>query len=131
MSNPSGLEVIYRWDAPSGPDNDDEKEVVTPKVAVGAQEVEMVPSGVASKEDYARVAEDDDGGDARDLEAIRAMSAADLQQELEVILCDLVSRVGGDLSRPVDPQMALVLLGMDSMSVIQFKGVLDNRYRGI
>ena len=128
LSNPIGLEIVYRWDASIGADSEVENENVNNAVPAGGQEVEMVPSSGANKADYARVAEEEDGDGVRDPETIRAMSAAELQQELEVILCDLVGRVGGELTRPVDPQKPLVLLGMDSMSVIQFKGVLDNRY---
>jgi hypothetical protein len=50
-----------------------------------------------------------------------------LAARMEVILADLVSRVGGHLGIPMDRRVPLVSLGLDSMSIIQFKGVLDNK----
>ena len=76
---------------------------------------------------YARVAasNDDDHSSGED---IRSMPADELKSRLETILCDIVSRVGGDLKPPVDPEIPLISLGLDSMSIVQFKGVLDNRF---
>lgn len=54
-----------------------------------------------------------------------------LAARMEVILADLVSRVGGQLSVPMDRRVPLVSLGLDSMSIIQFKGVLDNKYANL
>jgi hypothetical protein len=91
----------------------------------------VVGPGAGPKgEAYLQVPGEEEGGrgsNIRGAEEIRAMSGAALRQELEVLLCDIVGRVGGELVPPVDAGKPLVLLGMDSMSVIQFKGVLDNR----
>lgn len=127
MGQPIGLEVLYRWDAPS--DFTGNSDVVIDNAAKDdddeAKGIEMIPSPRGDV--YTAVPGDDDRGHIRDVEEIRAMAVADLQHELEVILCDIVGRVGGELQPPVDSQKPLILLGMDSMSVIQFKGVLDNR----
>ena len=89
--------------------------------------VEMTPHGGSKIEAYHEVPIEEDRGIVRDAEEIRNMPYDVLRQELELILCDIVCRVGGELQAPVDVNKPLVLLGMDSMSVIQFKGVLDNR----
>ena len=89
---------------------------------------EVEPSQLLKKNAYAPVPVNDGLGNVREAEEIQNMSLVDIQSELENILCYIISRVGGDIQPPIDPDKPLVLLGMDSMSIIQFKGVLDNRF---
>lgn len=128
MSSPISLEVLYRWDAPadvdgaleinSSMDNIKDTDIVSEMASNG---------GPLLSESYSKVPVDDDRLVGRNVHDIRSLDHDVLMHELEIILCDIVSRVGGDLCPPVDIFKPLVLLGMDSMSVIQFKGVLDNR----
>ena len=95
------------------------------------QGIEM---GAASGRPYNRVENAPAGFDEDDIksfEELRALPAEELMQRLETVLCDLISRVGGELTPPVDPDVPLVSMGLDSMSIIQFKGVLDNRFNAI
>lgn len=120
-----GLDVLFRWDALLAPEKDALPNIVDyRKDEIHDNEIEM---SVSQTNAYSRVPPlDPEKG--RDPDEIRRMSSSGLQQELELVLCDIVSRVGGDLKPPVDGRQPLVLLGMDSMSIIQFKGVLDNRF---
>lgn len=76
---------------------------------------------------YARVAasNEDDHSSGED---VQSMGNEELKGRLETVLCDIISRVGGDLKPPIDPNVPLISLGLDSMSIVQFKGVLDNRF---
>jgi hypothetical protein len=136
LSIPSTLQVVYRWDSPSGAEEDfpEDKKASRnddPATGGGGDGIEM---GAASGRPYNRVEnapvglEDDD---IKSVEELRALPTEELIHRLETILCDLISRVGGELTPPVDPDAPLVSMGLDSMSIIQFKGVLDNRLEAL
>lgn len=59
-------------------------------------------------------------------EQVRAMSIDEIQSRLEMLLLDVASHGPSPLSKPIDPEAALVALGLDSMSIVQFKGALEN-----
>ena len=56
-----------------------------------------------------------------------------LVQQLETALLQVSAQGPSELSAPIDRDAALLSLGLDSMTVVQFKGVLENRqqYAGI
>lgn len=58
---------------------------------------------------------------------VRNLPLPALTQKLEAVLCQVASQGASPLSPPVDPELPLSALGLDSMTVVQFKGVLENR----
>ena len=61
-------------------------------------------------------------------EQLRAMSDSDIRSRLEHALL-LVSNQGhAKLQQPIDPRTPLSGLGLDSLTIVQFKGILENRY---
>lgn len=121
LSVPSGLDILFRWDSSSSIND------VSNISDINNFEMETDKS-VAKVDGYVPVPNAGSQGAIRDIDEVRSMTYADLKLELENILCGIMERVGGEITLPVDVSLPLVSLGMDSMSIIQFKGVLDNRY---
>ena len=61
-------------------------------------------------------------------EEVRNLSLPALTKKLETVLCQVASQVASPLTPPIDPELPISALGLDSMTVVQFKGVLENRY---
>jgi acyl carrier protein len=61
-------------------------------------------------------------------EETRALSVAEIQNRLEVMLIRISSQSGAGLTPPVDPDAAINSLGLDSLSVVQFNGVLQKKF---
>ena len=57
------------------------------------------------------------------------MHIEEIASRLEAILLDIASHgPSGPLGRPVDTDTALVSLGIDSMTVVQFKGAVESTF---
>jgi len=62
-------------------------------------------------------------------EQVREMHIEEIASRLEAILLDIASHgPSGPLGRPVDTDTALVSLGIDSMTVVQFKGAVESTF---
>lgn len=61
-------------------------------------------------------------------EIIRSMSIAQIINRLEATLLKVASTSPSQMTAPIDQNTALVSLGLDSMTLVQFKGVLENRF---
>lgn len=62
------------------------------------------------------------------IEQVRQMSHKELVGQLEFLLCQISAQSSSQLLTPIDPHAPLVSLGLDSMTLVQFKGVLENRF---
>jgi hypothetical protein len=60
-------------------------------------------------------------------EQVRALSVEELLTQLEFHLLEIVSHGSGSLTSPVNTDVAISTMGLDSQSLVQFKGVLDRR----
>jgi acyl carrier protein len=126
------LNAIYRWDG-------DVSALDVPVVEAGGDEGDLAEGGATPEGEvsnhqgrkYAPVATGEQSGLSTAplaVEQVRAMPLGDLVRSLELILLQISSQGPTQLSSPVDPDSPLVALGLDSMTVVQFKGVLENRY---
>ena len=61
-------------------------------------------------------------------EEVRALPLPDILKQLEAILLQVASQGPTPLSTPVDPSAPVSTMGLDSMTLVQFKGVLEKRY---
>lgn len=132
MAEPTTLEIVHRWDNTSASTSgaaiedaavDTEMEVNT-SATTTHQPAAKAPATTQGHANAAATSADVSMLDTtNDLD----FSTDGLAARMELILVDLVSRVGGHLTTPVDRRVPLVSLGLDSMSIIQFKGVLDNK----
>lgn len=59
---------------------------------------------------------------------IRQMSLEDLADKLQQALIHISSSGPVKLGYPVDKTISLTSMGLDSMTIVQFKGVVENRY---
>ena len=62
------------------------------------------------------------------LEEVRNSSVEELLLKLESVLLQISSQGPSELKAPIDRHTPLISLGLDSMTIVQFKGVLENRY---
>lgn len=127
------LQVVYRLDA--------EKEV---EVEVDGQE-ENTPGGSAKNaQGYAKVSTSDPAsttagaapaavvlptvtGRAHTAEEVRALPLAEIAKQLEDLLLQVAAQGPSPLTGPLDQQMPVTAMGLDSMTLVQFKGVLEKR----
>lgn len=61
-------------------------------------------------------------------EDIRNLSKAEIQDKLEKLLIQISSVGPTQLKAPLEKRLPLISMGLDSMTVVQFKGVIENRY---
>jgi acyl carrier protein len=61
-------------------------------------------------------------------EQVREMSLEEIGDRLEALLLDIASHSASSLSKPVERDAALVILGLDSMTVVQFKGAVESTF---
>lgn len=62
---------------------------------------------------------------------IRSMSLSSIEQLLETKLHQVSSQGPAPLPLPIDRNTSFVAFGLDSMTVVQFKGVIENRYDAV
>jgi acyl carrier protein len=67
-------------------------------------------------------------GPALSAEELRALPVPEIMARLERTVVAVSSQGSSPLTAPIDPSKSLVLLGLDSMTVVQFKGVLERRF---
>ena len=108
------LQLVHRWDR--GQDSPD----AAPVEEVDARE-EAVPSAAGpAVEGQLRIPR-------FTAEEVRGKDVEELCRLLQDALVLLSSSGPAKLSPPIDPNTSLTALGMDSMTVVQFKGVLERR----
>jgi hypothetical protein len=62
------------------------------------------------------------------VDEIRELPMQEISNRLERVLIQVSSTGPTQLQAPIDVNIPLIGLGLDSMTVVQFKGVLENRY---
>lgn len=60
--------------------------------------------------------------------SLRQISVAQIEARIELSLVQVCSQGPSPIYSPVDRDAPFVSLGLDSMTMVQFKGVLENRY---
>jgi len=115
------LAIVRRWD---GLPSDD---IVVSKVemeeGVGNEGIEMF-----RKEGGGAGGEGDSLMVEFKPEEVRAMSVAEILDQLESTLVGITLHSPSPISSPVDRTVPLLNMGLDSMTVVQFKGVLENKF---
>lgn len=113
------LDVLYRRDGEESPDAD-------PGVADPSEESQ---SG-SSQTGYHPVSFDESAvvPSPQSAEEVRALPLPDILKQLEALLLQVASQGPTPLSAPLDPSAPVSTMGLDSMTLVQFKGVLEKRY---
>jgi hypothetical protein len=126
------LQTVARWEAPSAGSGDDGEGTMMGVVAAGDMD------GNQSGDDGGRGLGDEGVGEghvemggpvsAEDREKFKAMSVAEIEDLLEKRLVQIsVNSATGQLPTPVDRNTSMVAMGLESMTMVQFKGVIENR----
>mmetsp|Transcript_27246 Transcript_27246/g.45699 ORF Transcript_27246/g.45699 Transcript_27246/m.45699 type:complete len:908 (+) Transcript_27246:46-2769(+) len=69
------------------------------------------------------------GGGMKSAEEVRAMSIGDIIKQLEKLLFAVASQGPSPLTGPtIDAHLPVTAMGLDSMTIVQFKGVLEKRF---
>jgi len=109
------LDVLYRRDGESS-DADLEEESLPESNQTGYQPVSSDENSTVPSPQSA--------------EEVRALPLSDILKQLEVLLLQVASQGPTPLSTPLDPSAPVSTMGLDSMTLVQFKGVLEKRYGG-
>ncbi len=126
------LSILFEYDNPHAHQAASSQDRLGEAKSNGGPAISSKASG------YTMVAQADDAAaptsaiDSLPLETIRGMEHAQLayrlQRALQHILGTATSSEGGVDEKLIDEHQALVALGVDSMALVQFKGVLEKRY---
>lgn len=123
------LKVLYEFENPHAQNTADADEPRSGADGAGA--------GAGTKKGYEAVAQTDRAPpklaiEALPLESIRGMEHPQLvyrlQLALQVVLGTSTGAAEGEKEKFIDEHQALVALGVDSMAIVQYKGVLENRF---
>jgi hypothetical protein len=131
------LQVLYRLDGT-------EADLSAATAAVGDGAVEIAAGDVrgsgasGGKDGYAKVRTEGDvaadvppvhvTGPAHTAEEVRQLPLAEVTAQLESLLLQVAQQGPSPLTAPVDRTVAVSALGLDSMTLVQFKGVLEKRF---
>lgn len=61
-------------------------------------------------------------------EELRQLSVPQIKTKVEAALIAVSQSGPSQLSAPINPSLSLVALGLDSMTIVQFKGILEHRF---
>ena len=112
------LEIVHRWEG------DAEVQVATnDTVQAEASGGKFSPMGVENS------SEDDDL--ISSAEDIRSMELSAIEALLEKKLFQVSSQGAAPLTMPIDRDTCFSAFGLDSMTVVQYKGVIENKYAKI
>lgn len=59
---------------------------------------------------------------------VRALTIPEIKGKIEIALCAVSQSSPTPLKAPINPSLSLIALGLDSMTIVQFKGILENRF---
>lgn len=122
------LKVLYRWEGQEAAAGAGAGAVVDTALDVAQlSPPTWIDAGPGSAGDEAHEGQGLVGMDlpAYTAEEVRALPLADILVRLEALLLNVAGSGPCHLSTPVDPDAALVVLGLDSMTVVQFKGAVE------
>lgn len=117
----SSLKLLHKWDILSSGEEEFVPLQYSQSAAAGADGNDNVDVSVENVEtaEAARTL-----GPRLTAEEVRALSEAEILTKLENAL--LV--VNPNLSSPIDPEIYLRALGLDSMPIVQYNGLIEKRY---
>jgi len=135
------LSIVKAWQSSTDPSTADEGEdsKFVDELPAQSHKLEIVTAHNAEVS-LGASGEDDEGVVAEGSRLVAPFTAADIRemgvQELEALLETKLVEVGGGsqgeqtdaLKLPIDRHRSLMSLGLDSMTIVQFKGVLENRF---
>eukprot|EP00602_Paraphysomonas_sp_CaronLab_P007959 CAMPEP_0185034110 /NCGR_PEP_ID=MMETSP1103-20130426/23687_1 /TAXON_ID=36769 /ORGANISM="Paraphysomonas bandaiensis, Strain Caron Lab Isolate" /LENGTH=811 /DNA_ID=CAMNT_0027570633 /DNA_START=15 /DNA_END=2450 /DNA_ORIENTATION=+ len=126
------LQILAKWEAPPGQQNTNYETGGESTINV---EDSAVNNGKAIGEDNTSVAQDGnleiDGlvQQTSSADEIRSLTIEEIEGRLEEKLMQISSSgPTGPLAVPVDRGTSMASMGLDSMSIVQFKGVIENRF---
>ena len=130
------LEIVQKWEGNLNEKDvqlldEDENEIDTEDTVMDHEQLEK--SRVPLETDLNKDRDDDEEATlveppSHSAEELRAMSLSALEQLLETKLFQVSSQGPAPLPLPIDRDTSFVAFGLDSMTVVQFKGVIENRY---
>lgn len=129
------LQIVYRLDAEKEAEAEVAGEVGTPgnkaKGASGYAKVSTSDPAAAATVDGAAtpavVTLPAVTGKAHTAEEVRALPLTEIAKQLEDLLLQVAAQGPSPLTAPLDQNMPVTAMGLDSMTLVQFKGVLEKR----
>lgn len=129
------LQVVAKWEAPLGGADDNEstmmgvaQEDVGDRYSPGQMDGvigDHPNDGAADGEGHIEM-----GGSvsAEDRQKYKSMSVGEIEDLLEKRLVHIsASSASGQLPTPIDRNVSMMAMGLESMTMVQFKGVIENR----
>ena len=108
------LDILYRWDSPvlnqTGIENDD-----------GDDDDYLLQGGDDELRQIAL-------NSSQAATAIRELDITEITSRLENLLTQISSQSPSPLAPPIDKSTPLMILGLDSMTVIQIRGVIEKKF---
>lgn len=130
------LSILYRSDSDHHSHNNTHHE----DASCGSTEA-AATVGVATKPGYIAVRSDEESksrqphkpayvslGPAMSESEVRSLSVSEAKSRIESALCAISQSSPTQLTPPINPSRSLVELGLDSMTIVQFNGILENRF---
>lgn len=117
---------MRKWEG-SGKDIDfvpETDEIVAENSVIQANGKGIVPMETDTQNESSSLV---DTGPSYSLDEIRAMNLGAIEKLLETKLHQVSSQGAAPLALPIDHNTSFVAFGLDSMTVVQFKGVIENR----
>jgi hypothetical protein len=114
------LTILYEWSSPVGSEDNDFNE--------NPDATEAIQSGNKTFEESKSNDNVSSNRSIKYSEAeIRRMSEFEIIVLLESLLVNVSSQGPSPLNSPIDPDSSLISLGLDSLTLVQYKGVLEKR----
>jgi hypothetical protein len=67
----------------------------------------------------------------KDANAVRSMTHAEIVSRLEAQLIAIAGQGAAPIQGPINQNTPIITLGLDSMTIVQFKGLMEKRYMRI
>ncbi len=116
------LSIVYRWDAPSG-----QADALVASLADVTVDMEGV-SAQTSRAPKPRAGSTPITLPFQTPEELAALPFRRVQELIEALLIQVCDGSPAPQTAPVDPSLSLLDLGLDSMTIAQFKGALDSQF---
>lgn len=129
------LQVVYRMDA----DASEQSKITGVDDTAGATcSMGTKKTGTSGTTGYSKVHNEETGavelvslpavsGTAQSAEEVRALPIEEVQRQLESLLFAVAAQGPSPLTAPLDTKTPVSHMGLDSMTLVQFKGVLEKK----
>ena len=121
------LQIVAKWEAPplTGNGEDEKEEMGGVIMGVGIDSVAAGSEGTGQVGEHMEV---DGPVPTVDKDKYHSMPLSEIEDLLERKLLQITaSSATGELPSPVDRNVCMTALGLESMTMVQFKGVIENR----